>query len=457
MNWGFREALEYLNRFQFHGFRLGLQRMEAILHALHEPHNAYPSIHCAGTNGKGSVVSIMASVLGRHGFRVGVYTSPHLVSVTERFRIGDDPMPREVFAELVWRIKGLLDAGYELSYFEFTTTLAMLWFAQEGVDMAIFETGLGGRLDATNVITPMVSVITPISVDHTAYLGSTLAEIAQEKAGIIKPGVPVVSAVQAPAAMEVLTGRASALSAPIFLMGRDFQAVSSGERGRIRFEGRTHRWEEICLGLPGAHQVENCGIALAALEVVAARVGEELDEEAVRQGCASVVWPCRCELLEISNGAHMVVDGAHNPHGVDALQGFLSQLEEEMGLEPHAMLWACSNEGGGKEFGAMLEEVEDRFSMVVITEPPGPRRPVTVEEWRATLEKGEDGRRRTLVRSWEEGLERVLEEGRDGRLLVVAGSLYLAGAVRAYLLERGLAQQRSPCGGPMEGGGAKSG
>ncbi len=435
--WGFREADAYLQRFQFHGFRLGLERMEAILEALDRPHLHYPTIHLAGTNGKGSVASIMASILGEHGLRVGLYTSPHLVSVTERFRIGRETMPPRRFASLVQRVAELVEAGYQLSYFEFTTVLAMLWFAQEGVDLALMETGLGGRLDATNVISPQVAVITPISMDHTAYLGRTLKAIAGEKAAIIKAGSVAVSARQGPGALEVLEERARSVGAPLLLSGREFTAWAPGPWGPVDYRGLGFRAQGLEMGLTGLHQVENYGVALAALEAAAEGGLFSLEDAAVRRGCKEVEWPCRCELFQGRGGGWWLVDGAHNPHGVAAFAAYLRRLQGEMDVRPLGLLWACSNEGGGKEFETMFREVAPLFSRVVITEPPGPRHPVTVEEWREALAGNETGVE--LVPSWEEGLMRLARLDEEGGLLAVGGSLYLAGAVRARLLAQGMA------------------
>jgi dihydrofolate synthase/folylpolyglutamate synthase len=200
----FRSALSYIDKFQFHGLHLGLERMTAILKVLGAPERAYPCLHIAGTNGKGSTCAMAASILQAAGYRVGLYTSPHLSSLRERFRIGDTMISEEELTREIEKIRHFIERGYELSYFEYTTAVAMDWFAEREVDLAVFETGLGGRLDATNVITPLVSVITNISLEHQSYLGSTIPEIAREKAGIIKRGIPVVTGVKSRSAKEVI-------------------------------------------------------------------------------------------------------------------------------------------------------------------------------------------------------------------------------------------------------------
>ena len=187
-----KDAENFLNKFQFHGFRLGLERIEAALKALGHPERDYPCIHVAGTNGKGSVCAITSSILEKAGYRVGFYSSPHLFRLNERFRINLRPVSDEKLKALIEEVASLTEKGYELSYFEFTTAMAFLYFSWERVDIAVIETGLGGRLDATNCILPLVTAITNISLEHTAYLGRTIKKIAFEKAGIIKGGCPCI-------------------------------------------------------------------------------------------------------------------------------------------------------------------------------------------------------------------------------------------------------------------------
>ncbi len=443
MAWGFEEAVSYLDGFQFHGFRLGLERMEAILEALGHPERAYRVVHVAGTNGKGSVSSLLAAILSSAGYKTGLYTSPHLSSVTERFLVDGRPMPRECFAQEALEIKRLIELGYELSYFEYTTAIAMKWFAGEGVDIAVLETGLGGRLDATNVVVPEVSVITPIAMDHTAYLGGTLAEIAGEKAGIIKPGRPVVSAEQEAEALFVLMERAGALDAPLYIYDRDFSAVPGDGGHRFSFFGRRKSFEGLCLNLPGDHQVKNGALALAAVEALE-EVELAVPDEAVAAGCRSVQWPCRCELLQLPGGETVLLDGAHNPHGVEAMKTFLRGLVSG-GMRPAALVWACSDEGGGKDFAGMFQGLAPMFPQVWITEPPGPRSPVTVEQWRKALGYG-DGRV-ALLGDWRAAVEAACRAASPGELVVVAGSLYLAGAVREFLVSEVGGVPKSVCSG----------
>jgi len=428
--------LDYLDSFQFHGFRLGLERMTAILHAMEDPHLSYPCVHVAGTNGKGSVCAILTSVLDAAGYRVGLYTSPHLLSVRERCRCGGMIIPEAELDVLILRIRRLVEKGFELSYFEYTTALAMAWFAEKQVDIAVLETGLGGRLDATNVVTPLVSVITNVSLEHQAYLGNTVEEIAAEKAGIIKPGIPCISGVAAGPARAVIRRSCLERSSPLWELGSD---MTARERpgGRLDYAGPVLAVSNVALALRGRHQVDNCGLALAGCERLL-QSGFAVTETALRAGCASVAWPGRGELLR--GDCLALLDGAHNPHGVKSLLDLLGRIREGGGPCPGrwTLLWACSDEGGDKDFSGMLSALAPFFGRVIITEPPGPRRPVTVDRWK---ERG-ILREAALVRSWTTALDVALDLCGKDDLLCVSGSLYLVGPVREKLLRRGYSADR---------------
>jgi len=426
-----KAALAYLDKFQFHGFRLGLERMTSILNAFGNPEKNYPCLHVAGTNGKGSVSAIIASILHAAGYRTGLYTSPHLSSLRERFRIGDVMISEEELSEQIWRIRNFLERGYELSYFEFTTAIAMVWFAEHGADLVIFETGLGGRLDATNIVTPMVSVITNVSLEHQAFLGSSIPEIAWEKAGIIKKGVPVITGVRKQPALSVILDRCLELNAPVWELGRDFNIKEHGNSG-IDYKGEFLKINRLDLALKGSHQAANAGLAIAACE----RLIEQefrITDTAVRNGCRDVYWPGRGELLKGS--CRVLLDGAHNLGGMRSLKDLLGRLNttpEDKGRNFHTLLWACSDEGGDKDFVAMLRQISSLFGQIIITELPGPRVPVTLERWR-----GKDIQKDVILeQDWQKALNKALSNCGKEDLLCVAGSLYLVGAVREGLMER---------------------
>jgi len=429
-----KAALTYLDGFQFHGFRLGLERMTRILNAFGSPEKNYPCLHVAGTNGKGSVSAIIASILHAAEYKTGLYTSPHLSSLRERFKIGNTLISEEELKEQIWRIRNFLEKGYDLSYFEFTTAIAMVWFAKQAIELAIFETGLGGRLDATNIINPLVSVITNISLEHQAFLGSSISEIAREKAGIIKEGVPVITGVREQPALSVILERCLELNAPVWELGRDFDVNDHGN-SKIDYEGKFLKINELDLGLIGTHQAINAGLAIAACERLIAQ-GFRITDTAVRNGCRSVYWPGRGELLRGS--CRVLLDGAHNLGGLRVLKDLLVRLNKasiDKGSCFHSLLWACSNEGGDKDFVAMLKHIAYLFGHIVITEPPGPRVPVTIESWGAN----DIPKDVTMEKDWQKALNKTLSNCGESDMLCVAGSLYLVGAVREELMKRGFA------------------
>ncbi len=415
----YNEAIAYLNGFQFHGFKLGLERTEAVLKALGDSHLSYPVIHVAGTNGKGSVCAYLSSILKTAGYKVGRYTSPHLWSLVERFDINGQYISEKELVFAIERIKRLVEQGFELSYFEYTTAVAFKWFEEQAVDIAVVETGLGGRLDATNVVQPICTVITNVDFDHMAYLGDTIEKIAFEKAGVIKPKVPVVTAVNRKEALAIIEERAELLQSPVFRLGREFSAHES--HGEMEYEGLKCRIKGIKPGLSGRHQYDNAGLALAVCELTGQQF--KTGEAVMKHGIETTFWPCRGEFVHLTGGQDLLLDGAHNPNGIQALCALLVSLK--MPFKESALLFAASNEGKDKDFGAMLRELSPFFERIYITEPPGPRRPVTIGEWPAlNLKQGIN-----FIKDWREALNACLSM-QQNRFICAAGSLYLAGAVR---------------------------
>ena len=425
----YNQAIQYISGFQFHGFRLGLERMEAIAQALDNPHKRYPCIHVAGTNGKGSVCAFLESIFIEAGLKVGLYTSPHLHCLEERFRMNREKISKGELAELIFKIKRLVEQGYELSYFEYTTIIAMDWFAKKGVDIAIFETGLGGRLDATNIVYPKISIITNISLEHQAFLGDDLGQIAWEKAGIIKESRPVVCGVREKEALAVIRQRAEELGASLYLLGRDFDYTPlGGEMMDFSWNGREYL-KGLRLGLTGRHQMENASLAISASLLLKETHLRGLTQEAISQGLKGVKWPGRGEIVTTSKG-RIILDGAHNRAGILSLRRLLQEDGHFSRANARILLWAMSDEGGDKDFTGLLGLISDDFDRIIITEPPGPRHPVTIDEWRAKL--GKENRFK-FEGNWSAALKRALAYLSNDSVLVVAGSLYLIGAVREVL------------------------
>lgn len=430
----YEAAWAYLDSLQFFRIKLGLATMHQLLEGLGRPQERLRLIHIAGTNGKGSVAITLATLLAEAGFRVGLYTSPHLVDVRERFVINGLPISKEAFTSQIEALRRLFDqSGLHPTYFECTTLLALNWFAEERVDVAILETGLGGRLDATNVVRPMVSVITDISRDHEQYLGTDIASIAAEKAGIIKPVVPVVFSGRSAGSTEVIEDFAKRLDSRLYLLGRDFRA--KGSDGQLDYSGiyRNVAGQSLLnlpLSLPGAHQVVNAALALAALETLAANFPVfSVSAEQIRSGLAKVRWPGRMEYLSVpfqGSERHILLEGAHNEAGVEALCAALA--DREAGREI-VLVWGNMAD---KHMEAARSTLFARVSRIILTQAEGERSATPQTLWQS-LNQEERAKARCIV-SVEEALNAAMEPADSRTLICVAGSLHLVGRARHFLV-----------------------
>jgi dihydrofolate synthase / folylpolyglutamate synthase len=319
------ERLLGLARWERAGMRLGLERIEALLDALDRPEAALRIVHVGGTNGKGSTAALTAAILHAAGLRIGLYTSPHLLEVTERVRIDGAQVSRETLSRHAARIVPTLDAG-AATFFEAMTAVALAAFKEAGVDAAVLEVGLGGRWDATNVGHPLVSVVTRIDYDHQEFLGRRLEDIAGEKAGIIRGGT-AVSAAQAPEAMAVIETRCRTVGVPLLVERRELtvEALASDLAGhRLRLRGPGWAYDDVRLALPGLYQPGNAVLAVGAVRAFANASDLPVPEAAVRAGCAAVRWPGRFQVIPGNAGRPtLVLDGAHNPGGATALAASL--------------------------------------------------------------------------------------------------------------------------------------
>jgi len=393
------------------GMDFKLERVALALQRLGDPQRAYPVLHVAGTNGKGSVVAMLDACLGAAGYTVGRYTSPHLVELGERITIGGVPMTRQALVAIAEEARAAsLAHGIGLTFFEILTVMAFLHFARTGVEVAVIEVGLGGRLDATNVVDPLAAVITTIGRDHTQWLGESLAEIAAEKGGIIKPGRPLVLGRIAGEAAAVLLRLAEERGAPVLAAGRDYQ-VGGGER--IAFDGVGWTLRDVQVGLRGAHQRDNAATAIATLGAV--RAALPLDEGALRQGLGSVRWPGR---LEVIDGAPLtVVDGAHNADGIATL---VAELPGLTGGRPVDLLFAVM---GDKDWGGMVAQLAPHCRSAVVTEVLPPRAAPAAAVAEAFAPSCPVVAEPDLARAWQLVRQRA---GADG-VVLVAGSLFLVG------------------------------
>ncbi len=361
----YQETIDYLFALQKHGIKLGMENTRLLMELCGDPHRSFRAIHVAGTNGKGSTAAFLASMLVAAGYRTGLYTSPHLVDFTERIRINGRPISEARVVELARRIRESWErraGSTSPTFFEVTTALTFSYFAEEGVDIAVIEVGMGGRLDSTNVITPLVSVITNIELEHTEFLGETIELIAGEKAGIIKPGVPVVSGVTQPQALKVLADTAAAAGSRLYLLGRDFSG-SGRDRSTQRFDyfGIAASLPRANISLRGAYQVDNACCALAALECVRA-AGVRIEEQALRQGLEQALWEGRLELA--ASSPDLFLDGAHNPASARVLAGAVRELKAA-----YSGLLLVIGILGDKDFLGIIRELVPLADRVIVTKP----------------------------------------------------------------------------------------
>ena len=412
------------------GMDFKLERVALALAHLGTPHRRYPVVHIAGTNGKGSVAAMLHAILTAAGYRVGLYTSPHLLSFTERIRVGAGTISEATVVKLAREIGATVTSrGIDLTFFEFATVMAFVEFARQAVDVAVVEVGLGGRLDATNVIDPEVSVITTIALDHTEFLGETIAAVAAEKGGIIKPHRPVVIGVVGAEAAAVLNRIAAERHAEVFQAGRDYR-VTSTEEG-LQFDGLGSSFRGLELGVPGTYQYENAATALAAVAVLRSRF--PLAEAAIRGGLASVRWPGRFET--VGTTPLIILDGAHNVAGMAALVSELTPLLR--GRKLH-VLFAVMRD---KQWRAMIELLGPLCASATVTQvlPPRGEAPEQVADiFRSYCPAGCEA---DPAQAWEKTRTRV---GSDD-VLLVTGSLFLVGAI-APLVRASAIARREPAG-----------
>ncbi|MEW5984879.1 MAG: folylpolyglutamate synthase/dihydrofolate synthase family protein [Acidobacteriota bacterium] len=429
------DPIAYLFGLEFHGHKLGLENIRTLVAALGHPERAFQALHIAGTNGKGSVAAMCAAALAAAGHRTGCYTSPHIVSIEERFAIDGEPVSRrelEAAVEHIRRVAVRLTTDGTLralpTFFEVATAAAFLLFQWRCVDVAVLEVGLGGRLDATNVVSPCVGTITTIDVDHQRHLGDTLAAIAREKAGIVKPGMIIVSGERKPdAAGEVEAAcrergarlvcafEGTEVSVGAHLSGRD-----TG-RATIALATPVRTYPPVTLSLRGRHQVDNAIVAVRALEALDA-CGTHVPESAIREGLACARWAGRLEVVDLGQGRSVLLDAAHNPAGAHALGEYLAECYPN-GI---VLVFGAVRD---KDHRGMLCELLPHATHVVLSAPPTHRAAPT-HELVAIARELRPGLPLIESPSPDEALAHALALGPS---VCVAGSIYLLGAVTPRL------------------------
>lgn len=412
-----RDVLFARGRF---GIRPGLDTIRRILERLDHPERRFPVIHVAGTNGKGSTAAFLASILHEGGYRTGLFTSPHLISFTERFRINVRDITEEALVPLAEEV--LAAAPGEATFFELATALALLFFAREQVDLAVLEVGMGGRLDATNAVSGILTIITPISLDHCRYLGDTIKEIAAEKAGVITGKAPVVCSSQDREAMEVIAARSVAFAAPLYQCGREFRAEWRGDG--LMYHGLNAALSGLSPGIPGDYQRDNAACALAAAEILAMG-GCPLDFASLSRGIEVASWPGRMELFP--GPPRLLLDGAHNPAGVAALLTSLARIERERLILVVGVMADKDQEG-------VLDPLLPHADEVITVSVALPLATPAVDLAEFCTARG--AARTTVAEDVARGLTLAEERAGTRDLILVTGSLYLVGEARGLLLRR---------------------
>lgn len=427
---------------------LKLGRMERMMTLLGNPHREFKSVHVAGTKGKGSTCEMTAAALEACGYTVGLYTSPHLADIRERIRLNRSKVSEGLFVELARRVA---EAAGELggedgepTFFELITAMAFCYFADQAVDAAVIEVGLGGRLDSTNVITPSVSVITSISLDHTQILGTTVEKIAKEKAGIFKPGVPAVSAPQKASVTEVLRSEAARVGAPLKFLGGEIEfstrfdgaaggrgngaGGSGGQAGHMRVsvgggeKGEMPGYEHVAVPMRGEHQSVNCGVALAALATLAEQ-GFRLPEEKVTAGLETVFVPGRLEVLKSS--PRVVLDGAHN---AESVMWLMKTLSGQMARDSMVVVFGCAAD---KDTEGMLREMAGGADKVIFTRSDNARAADPKDLARRFTEMS--GKMCQIAPNARAAMELAKKGVGREDLICVTGSLYLVAEVRGMM------------------------
>ena len=417
----YKEALAYIDGVHWLGSKPGLERILTLLGKLGNPQKDLKYIHVAGTNGKGSCAAMAASVLKAAGYRTGLFTSPYLFRFTERMQINSREIPEEALAALVTEIQPLADAMDDHpTEFELMTAAALLWYKRELCDIVVLEVGLGGRFDATNVIqAPEAAVIMNIGLDHTAILGDTVEQIAGEKAGIIKPGCPVVLYQQQESVQAVIREKCRAADAPLYIV--DFAQIAP-EFDSLEGQVFTYRGEPYAIPLLGEHQLRNAAVVIELVQVLRGR-GWRIEQDALEHGLYSVTWPARFE--PVHEDPYVIVDGGHNPQCAQAVtDGLLRYF-------PHNRRILLVGVLADKDYESLFE-ILDKAADAYVCVTPNSERALSAEALAAYL--GRFGKPVTACGTIRQGIDTALAQAGQNDMICIVGSLYMAGEARDYFL-----------------------
>ncbi len=408
-----------------------LSRITAILSVLGNPHEAFRSVHIAGSNGKGSTLNALKEILIADGLQVGSFISPHLEKVNERIMMNDVMITDDQFIQYMNDIYPLLEVGQVgegSNFFEILTVIAFMYYRDMKVDIALIETGIGGKFDSTNVITPLLSILTSISLDHTQILGDTIEAIAIEKAGIIKPMVPVISAVKAKPAVQVIENKATLEQAPIIQLYKDFfieNVMQEENQQRFTYQFNDNLLSNLLLKMKGHHQVENASLAISAALLLNKYYGFSISEDSIRHGLITSSWAARFEEVL----PNVIIDGAHNPAGMEVLLQTIHQRYATKNI--HVVFTALQD----KDITSVLHMLDEIASSITVTEIHVKNAEVAKVIFEATSHP-----RKELVLNWQDALDQTLEKLDDSSIVLVTGSLYFMSLARPYLIQKAQAK-----------------
>ncbi|GEN51905.1 bifunctional folylpolyglutamate synthase/dihydrofolate synthase [Halobacillus faecis] len=422
----YEEAIDWIHSREKFKVKPGLKRMEWMMERLDHPEKKFKAVHIAGTNGKGSTLSFLRHILQQQGMSVGTFTSPYIEKFNERISVDGQAIPDKVLAELAFRVKPLSEELKQTSLgepteFEIITAMAMLYFSEASLDFVIIETGLGGRFDSTNILTPVLSVITNIGHDHMNVLGSTIEEIAEEKAGIIKPSIPVVTAVKQQEAINMITNKARSCHSKMFRLGDDFDVVhqdSRKEGEKFVFSNESFHSQAYVSPMKGPHQVENAALAIQSAEVLRS-LGVQIDRSLYEKGIASTRWPARFEKMK--DKPLTIIDGAHNEEGTSAL---VETVKRHYSGKYIVLVYSALEDKPVKKMLRQLESVVDKAYMTTF-EFPRALKGHELAEYSPIKET-------IAVEDFRQAIRNAsIDVGEEG-ILLITGSLYFISQARKY-------------------------
>lgn len=423
----YEEALNWIHSRLRFGIKPGLTRMEMMMEKLNHPEKQLKTVHIGGTNGKGSTVTYLRNILQQAGLTVGTFTSPYIEQFNERISVNGKPISDEEILSLANKLFPIVEEMDKMEIggpteFEIITAMSFYYFAyMNKMDIVIYEVGLGGRFDSTNIISPLLSIITSIGLDHTAILGDTYAQIAFEKAGIIKKETPIIAAVKQTDAQNVIVKQANEMEAPIYLLDKDFTIDEYYSRSTCEsfvLKSPLFRWTDLQITMFGKHQVENASLAVIGAQLLR-DMFESINEDSIRKGLFQSKWPGRFEI--ISKSPFVVVDGAHNEEGVEALVDVLVKRYPEKNIN---IIFAALSDKKTDKMIAKLDQVATTITFVTFDYPRASPSTLLYEESNHLLKEQND--------NWKEAILKQLERLEEENMLLITGSLYFISEVKAF-------------------------